>query len=159
LSLTITGRNVSHKPIIVTGEYAGANAITTLPLGFVPRLLFILDETNRYTWTWAYGFGWSAQFENLIASTDADRSFRSRCIFQYLGKELEDNPNAGEASTDNPIVPDESDYAEPFISGDDDAGVIISKPAGTGGANDVTAAGGNATPNESGVSYLFWAIG
>ena len=137
MSLTVTGLNVSHKPIIVTGSYtgSGASAMTTLPLGFVPTKLVIIDSSGN-TWEWGYGLGWYTAYRPVGGGAVTDQ----HCIFQYLGKELEDNP--GQTG---------DDYAEPFVSGDDEAGVFIN--------GDTTGAIIDYPPDVAAEVYVFWAIG
>jgi len=126
MALTITGKNQKKAPEIVSGAYSGNGAsLTTLPIGFVPSYLIIADGSGN-TWRWGYGLGWYTQ---LVGSTGTVSN--AHCIFQYLGKSLDDNP-------------DESgnDYAEAYITDDDEAGVIITVEG----------------PNVSGTTYVFWAI-
>ena len=127
--LTIVDKRHRKTAEVVSGSYTGVGGTTTLPLGFVPTLLVIRDE-NGVIWRWNWGMGWSAH----RISTAGDVT-TSDSIYQYLGKELDDNPNqTGD------------DYDVDYISGDDEAGVVIKDDGGNG-------------PNVENVEYRFWAIG
>ena len=126
--LTIINKRHKKTAEIISGSYVGTGGNTTLPLGFIPTLLMIHDD-NGNVWKWGWGMGWNAH------KTDASGNVSvSLSIFQYLGKELDDNPDqTGD------------DYAEPYIPGEDKAGVVITED--------------NGGPNTKDAAYRFWAFG
>ena len=133
MALTISGARRRKTSEVVSGSYTGAGGTlnTTLPIGFIPSRLVIGNAAGD-TWEWGYGLGWYT----MHRPTAGGQVVNAQCIFQYLGKELDDNP--GETG---------DDYAEPYITDDDEAGVVIAN------VTDQTY-----SPNVDGTVYVFWAI-